>query len=399
MSHVDPVSDLHHADIAPGDQRLDGAGIAEGLKSYLIGLGLATFLTIVSFFISGTTLVWGPSIPVALVVLAIAQMGVHLVFFLHITTGSDNVNNVMALAFGVLIVLLLLTGSLWIMAHLNHNMAFMNEAMQMETGSGLNVRTVIAKGVVGSNETVPVSAHVSGVIQVLDCDTNTQVKAGQICAKIDPRPYQTVVDRSKADLQTAEAGLEKAKAGLARAKEVFDGQESGAKHPSRKTLDKARKAFEREQTQANREAAKVTELQAALQAAKTNLSDTNIISPSDGKVISRNVKEGQRVTAGSQSPPLFVIAKDPSLVHIESLIAAKDGGEIKPGEKAAITVEALVNQAFQGEVIQVRPASHANENGAAYEVEIKVPNPDLLLKPGMEVVVRIMTDNAVRSLR
>jgi cytochrome o ubiquinol oxidase subunit IV len=77
----------------------------------------------VSFFISGTTLVWGPSIPVALVVLAIAQMGVHLVFFLHITTGPDNVNNVMALAFGVLIVLLLLTGSLWIMAHLNHNMS------------------------------------------------------------------------------------------------------------------------------------------------------------------------------------------------------------------------------------------------------------------------------------
>ena len=134
MSHIDPASDLHHTDIAPGDQRLDGAEIAEGIKSYLIGLGLATLLTIVSFFISGTTLVWGPSIPVALVVLAIAQMGVHLVFFLHITTGSDNVNNVMALAFGVLIVLLLLSGSLWIMAHLNHNMAFMDESMQMGTG-------------------------------------------------------------------------------------------------------------------------------------------------------------------------------------------------------------------------------------------------------------------------
>ena len=113
MSHFEPTSDLHHTDTAPGDQRLDGTEIAEGIKSYLVGLGLATLLTVVSFFISGTTLVWGPSIPVALVVLAIAQMGVHLVFFLHITTGPDNVNNVMALAFGVLIVLLLLTGSLW----------------------------------------------------------------------------------------------------------------------------------------------------------------------------------------------------------------------------------------------------------------------------------------------
>ena len=126
MSHFEPTNDLHHTDTAPGDQRLDGAEIAEGVDSYLIGLGLATLLTIVSFFISGTTLVWGPSIPVALVVLAIAQMGVHLVFFLHITTGQDNVNNVMALAFGVLIVLLLLAGSLWIMAHLNHNMASMD---------------------------------------------------------------------------------------------------------------------------------------------------------------------------------------------------------------------------------------------------------------------------------
>ena len=88
--------------------------------------------TAVAFFISGTTLVWGPSIPVALCVLAIGQMGVHLVFFLHITTGPDNVNNVMALAFGVLIVLLIMAGSLWIMANLNHNMMPMDKVMQMQ---------------------------------------------------------------------------------------------------------------------------------------------------------------------------------------------------------------------------------------------------------------------------
>jgi cytochrome o ubiquinol oxidase operon protein cyoD len=119
-----------HGDLAPGDERIDEA--AEGLTSYLIGLGLAVLLTVVSFFISGTTLVWGPSIPVALAVLAIAQMGVHLVFFLHITTGPDNVNNVMALAFGVLIVLLVIGGSLWIMEHLNHNMMPMDQIMRMQ---------------------------------------------------------------------------------------------------------------------------------------------------------------------------------------------------------------------------------------------------------------------------
>jgi len=129
MSHSDLERDSHYADIAPGDKRFDGRDATESAGSYLVGLALALLLTAVSFFIAGTTLVWGPSIPVALVVLAIAQMGVHLVFFINITTGPDNVNNVMALAFGVLIVLLLLVGSLWIMANLNHNMMPMTMPM------------------------------------------------------------------------------------------------------------------------------------------------------------------------------------------------------------------------------------------------------------------------------
>jgi cytochrome o ubiquinol oxidase operon protein cyoD len=127
MSDVEQTSDPGNWDAAPGDARIVG-----DVGSYLIGLALATLLTVVSFFIAQTTLVWAPSIPVALVVLAIAQMGVHLVFFLHITTGPDNVNNVMALAFGVLIVLLLLAGSLWIMANLNHNLMPMDQIMQMQ---------------------------------------------------------------------------------------------------------------------------------------------------------------------------------------------------------------------------------------------------------------------------
>jgi cytochrome o ubiquinol oxidase subunit IV len=132
MSHTEQTSDPSRSDAAPDDEHLDGHDIAGDVGSYLVGLALATLLTIVSFFIAQTTLVWAPSIPVALAVLAIAQMGVHLVFFLHITTGPDNINTVMALAFGVLIVLLLMTGSLWIMAHLNHNMMPMDQIMQMQ---------------------------------------------------------------------------------------------------------------------------------------------------------------------------------------------------------------------------------------------------------------------------
>jgi cytochrome o ubiquinol oxidase subunit IV len=119
-------------DTVPGEEPPVSHEATEGAVSYLIGLGLAILLTGVSFFVAQTTLVWQPSIPIALAVLAIAQMGVHIVFFLHITTGPDNVNNVMALAFGVLIVFLLLTGSLWIMWHLNHNMIPMDQLMRMQ---------------------------------------------------------------------------------------------------------------------------------------------------------------------------------------------------------------------------------------------------------------------------
>jgi cytochrome o ubiquinol oxidase operon protein cyoD len=102
--------------------------------SYVVGLGLALVLTGVSFWVASTGTLWGPGVATGLVVLAIAQMGVHLVFFLHITSGPDNTNNVLALAFGVLIVLLVMIGTVWIMAHMNANMmpdpALMNLQMQ-----------------------------------------------------------------------------------------------------------------------------------------------------------------------------------------------------------------------------------------------------------------------------
>ena len=119
-------------DIAPGDEVADEGGVAQGVLGYLVGLALAILLTATSFYIAGTDLVWTPSIPVALVVLAIAQMGVHLVFFLHINTAPDNTNNVLALAFGVLIVALVIAGSLWIMGNLNQNMMPMHQIMQMQ---------------------------------------------------------------------------------------------------------------------------------------------------------------------------------------------------------------------------------------------------------------------------
>ena len=118
-----------HGDAAPGEEGAGGSGIGKGVRGYLIGLALAVALTAASFWSVSTHLIWAPSIPIALAAFAIAQMGVHLVFFLHITTGPDNSNNVLALAFGVLIVFLVMAGSLWIMAHLNDTMMPMSEVM------------------------------------------------------------------------------------------------------------------------------------------------------------------------------------------------------------------------------------------------------------------------------
>jgi cytochrome o ubiquinol oxidase operon protein cyoD len=132
MSDSETGVHLYDGDIAPGDERADGTEVAEGVRGYLVGFGLSVLATVVAFFLSGTSLVWQPSIPAALIVLAIAQMGIHVVFFLHITTRPDSINNVMALVFGIFIVFVLIVGSVWIMTHLNHNMIPMERIMQMQ---------------------------------------------------------------------------------------------------------------------------------------------------------------------------------------------------------------------------------------------------------------------------
>ena len=122
-------------DRAPGDISISAEAKERTLSDvgiYTIGLALAVILTATSFWVANTSLLWGPGIPLGLTVLAIAQMGIHLVFFLHITTGPDNTNNVLALAFGLLIVILIAAGSLWIMANLNGNMMPSAELMNLQ---------------------------------------------------------------------------------------------------------------------------------------------------------------------------------------------------------------------------------------------------------------------------
>jgi cytochrome o ubiquinol oxidase operon protein cyoD len=120
----------HREDHAPGDEPEESAG--HWVLNSNLGLGFSIVLTVAAFYLANSHVIWGPAVPVALIVLAIAQMGVHLVYFLHVTTGPDNTNNVLALAFGILVVFLIVGGSIWIMNHLNQNMMPMDQLIQMQ---------------------------------------------------------------------------------------------------------------------------------------------------------------------------------------------------------------------------------------------------------------------------
>jgi multidrug efflux pump subunit AcrA (membrane-fusion protein) len=196
------------------------------------------------------------------------------------------------MAAGALAVLVF--GGGWLTWSLYRDLATHYVTQKLERGSV--VRSVTASGVVGPTATAPVGARVSGVIQALYCDANMKVKAGQLCAKIDPRPYQTVADQDKARLAAAVARLEKHKANLVQAKAAFERHELLAKRRamSRKALGTSRKAYERAQTQMNLDEATVAQLQASLRAAEINLGYTDIVSPIDGTVVSRNVEIGSQ---------------------------------------------------------------------------------------------------------
>ena len=181
-----------------------------------------------------------------------------------------------------------------------------------------------------------------------------KVAKGQLCAKIDPRPYQAAVDREKANLAEAEARLEKDKADLAHAKTIFERNRALAKRRaiSRKTLDKSRKTYEQAQARTKLDEAAIAERQAARDAAEINLGYTDIVSPADGTVVSRNVEIGQTVAADSRTP-LFVIASDLTVMRVDANVGETDIGKMKLGDKASFTVEALPNRRFAGEVTQI----------------------------------------------
>lgn len=262
-------------------------------------------------------------------------------------------------------------------------------------------RGVSATGTVNPELTIIVGTYVSGVIQELTCDYNTQVKRGQSCAKIDGRPYQSIVDQAKANLAVANAQLVKDKASLTYAKLAFDRAAVlvQTKAVSKDTYDNAQSEYDQALAQITFDEATIQQRQAVLDAAQINLDYTNIRSPVDGTVVSRNVTMGQTVAASFQTPTLFLIATDLTKMQVDANVSESDIGGIKDGNKATFTVDAYSGRSFEGIVTQVRQSPQTVQNVVTYDIVVSVDNSDLALKPGLTAATRIIVDRRAEVLR
>jgi len=275
------------------------------------------------------------------------------------------------------------------------------EYVTVPAGRGTVAPVVVASGSVNPVTTIQIGTYVSGVIQTLSCDFNTRVRAGQLCAKIDPRPYQTIVDQGAANLATARAQLEKDRANLAFAKLIHERDTDLLKRNivSQETVDTARNAYSQAGAQIALDEATIKQHEAVLDAARINLGYTNIVSPVDGTVVSRNVTQGQTVAASFQTPTLFLIATDLTKMQVDTNVSESDIGRIAEGNDSTFTVESFPDRQFKGRVVQVRQAPQTVQNVITYDVVVSVDNTALLLKPGMTASVRIVTQRHDAVLR
>jgi len=239
-------------------------------------------------------------------------------------------------------------------------------------------QAVTATGTLNPVVNVQVGSQVSGNIQKLFADFNSNVKAGQTVAQIEPAIFQAQVTQAEGDLANAQASLELARISAGRTQSLFTKQNS-----SEADVDQATATLHQAE-------ATVKIKQGALDRARTDLDRCTIVSPIDGTVISRNVDVGQTVAASLQAPVIFTIANDLTKMQIDANVAEADVGVVAVDQVVDFTVDAFPNQTFQGKVVQVRNAPITVQNVVTYDTVIGVSNPDLKLKPGMTANVSIV---------
>ena len=266
---------------------------------------------------------------------------------------------------------------------------------------GAVTSTVIATGVVNPVTTVQVGTYVSGPIIAIDVDFNSQVRKGQRVAKIDPAPFQVKVRSAEANLANARAKVVKSRADLDLKRLTFErnGELRGKDLIAQNDLDTAKSNYDQAVAQLALDAAAVKQAEASLEEARISLNYTDISSPVDGVVVSRNVDVGQTVAASFQTPTLFLIAQDLTHMQVDANVSESDIGTMRDGQSAAFSVDAFPGREFVGKVVQVRNAPVTVQNVVTYDVVVAVDNPDLELKPGMTATVTITTGHRDDALR
>ena len=261
--------------------------------------------------------------------------------------------------------------------------------------------TITASGSVNPVITVQVGAFVSGTIQSLSCDYNTRVKQGQLCATIDPKPYQVIVDQDVANLAAARAQRVKDQADLAYVRLALgrDDRLLAQDSVSRDADDVARNARDQALALVGVDQALIDQKVSLLKAARINLAYTDIVSPVDGTVVSRNVTVGQTVASSFTTPTLFLIARDLTRMQVDTNVSESDIAGAVQGAPASFTVDAFPGRLFAGRVVQVRQAPISVQNVITYDVVVAVANPDFALKPGMTATARIVLAQATGVLR
>ena len=239
--------------------------------------------------------------------------------------------------------------------------------------------SVTATGTIEAVTSVTVGTQVSGIVNKLYVDYNSQVKKGQVIAELDKTNLLSELNTAKANLASAQSSLNYQAANMERYKTLYKkGLVSADEYEN--ALLTYRQA--KEQVASSKE---------NVQRAQTNLGYATITSPIDGTVISKSVEEGQTVAASFNTPELFTIAKDLTNMQVVANVDEADIGGVKEGNRVTFTVDAYPDDTFEGTVKQVRLEATTTNNVVTYEVVISAPNADLKLKPGLTANVTIYT--------
>ena len=252
---------------------------------------------------------------------------------------------------------------------------FKEEAVKTETLQN----SVTATGTIEAVTSVTVGTQVSGIVNKLYVDYNSQVKKGQVIAELDKTNLLSELNTAKANLASATSDLNYQAANMSRYQTLYKkGLVSADEYEN--ALLTYRQA--KEQVASSKE---------SVQKAQTNLGYATITSPIDGTVISKSVEEGQTVAASFSTPELFTIARDLTNMQVVANVDEADIGGVKEGDRVTFTVDAYPDDTFEGTVKQVRLEATTTNNVVTYEVVISAPNTDLKLKPGLTANVTIYT--------